>query len=122
MSSESKPKQTSQRHNKPDKHRISGKEKIKEIKRTQESIDKVQTDLRKLQRVLSNQLEALTIESTSHDNHFLDIGDKVIITDKYKNNKGVSGVIERSSKCYYWVRTSDGLLIQKHKNNVKRYR
>ena len=48
-------------------------------------------------------------------------GDRVIITNNYKGNKGVIGMVERVTKALVWVRTDHSReLLQKRKNNISR--
>jgi hypothetical protein len=59
--------------------------------------------------------------TTTHNSSApISVGEYVVITNKYKGNKGVTGVVTRVSNTWVWLNTNEGKIIQKKRDNVKR--
>lgn len=96
-------------------------------------IERHYRELEEWEVYLNNELQALTIKGTFEPQSVFDpiaptiydsnicVGDSVVITNNYKGHRGTLGKVERVSKCFAWIRTLDNTLIQRHKENLKKY-
>lgn len=96
-----------------------------EIENLSRSIDAISERLRVIgiERTYEthNVIAEATLVETRSDEEEISIGDRVIVTNDYKNKKGTIGIVLRTTARYVRIGTASGELIYRSRANVRVY-
>lgn len=69
---------------------------------------------------IQKEIENLTTKQIVTDNDTIKIGDLVVITNNYKQEKGIKGRVSKITKQQVTLRTQVGTIYRRKKSNVKK--